>query len=78
MTDPNKRSFWQDAFRPGTKACALLCSILGIVVALSLLSIGFWKTLLLCACFGIGWFFGAVQDKPGFFKRLVDRWFRPG
>ncbi|HML48858.1 MAG TPA: DUF2273 domain-containing protein [Clostridia bacterium] len=76
MADPNRRSFWQDAFRPGTTACAVLCSILGIAVALSLLLIGFWKTLLLSACFGVGWFLGAVKDKPAFFRQLINRWFR--
>lgn len=76
MADPNRRSFWLDAFRPGTTACAVLCSILGIVFALSLLCIGFWKTLLLSVCFGVGWFIGAVQDKPAFFKRLFRQWFR--
>lgn len=73
MADPNRRSFWQDAFRPGTTACAVLCSILGIVVALSLLLIGFWKTLLLSVCFGVGWFLGAVKDKAAFFKRWINR-----
>lgn len=73
MPDPKQHSFWQDVFTPGTMACAVLCSIVGLLVALSLLWIGFWKTALLCVCLGIGWFCGAVQDKPAFFRKLLGR-----
>lgn len=69
----NKRSLWQDIVRPGTPACAVLCSLLGLAAAVSMLIIGFWKTALLIACFGVGWFFGAVRDKGAFFRGLVSR-----
>ena len=35
--------------------------------------IGFWKTLLLCLLFGLGYFLGTVEDKSGFIKKAANR-----
>ncbi|MEG0767119.1 MAG: DUF2273 domain-containing protein [Clostridia bacterium] len=72
---PDLKQFWENIGRPGTFACAIFCSVLGIAVALSLLILGLWKTLLIGLCFGVGWFLGAIKDKPAFLRRVIDRLF---
>ncbi|MDR2657905.1 MAG: DUF2273 domain-containing protein [Oscillospiraceae bacterium] len=57
-SDHEHGGFWSEAFKPGTAACALLCGLLGIAVAVSFLAIGFWKTLLIAAFFTVGWALG--------------------
>ncbi|MDR1598850.1 MAG: DUF2273 domain-containing protein [Oscillospiraceae bacterium] len=75
--DREPGGFWRDAIKPGTPACALLCGLLGVAVAVSFLAIGFWKTLLVTACFVVGWALGrtkAVREKIGeAWQRLINR-----
>jgi len=60
--------FWKDVLRPGTAACALLCGLIGLAVALMALFIGFWKTLLIVSFFAVGWFIGKTA--------LLHEWLR--
>jgi len=60
---------------PGTPQAAAFFAGLGLIVALLLLLIGFWKTLLVVVCCLVGCFLGAVKDKGEFFRRLVNRFF---
>jgi uncharacterized membrane protein len=73
MPDRSSDSFWRSLFKFGTAPCAVLCGVLGILAAVSALTLGFWKTLLLAACFGVGCFIGLVPDKAAFFRKLIAR-----
>ena len=47
---------------------------LGLVgVAVLIMLIGFWKTLLLVALFGIGFFLGTVENKQEFIKDTANK-----
>ena len=48
----------------GTPACGLLCGLIGIVIALALLYLGFWPTLLVAVFFAVGYAVGAFAKKP--------------
>lgn len=67
------RDFFRRVFTPGTPECAIACGLLGIVVALMLLSIGVWKTLLIVVLVAIGAFIGGVKDKKAFIRKLIDK-----
>ena len=43
--------------------------LLGVLVML----IGFWKTLILCALFGAGYFIGTVENKREFMKNTANK-----
>ena len=43
--------------------------LLGVLV----MCIGFWKTLVICALFGVGFFFGTVENKREFFKNTANK-----
>lgn len=60
-------------FEIGTPACGLLCAGLGIVLALCLIFLGFWKTLLILVLGGVGYFCGACSNKAELFRKTVDR-----
>ena len=47
----------------------LLLALLGVLV----MTIGFWKTLILALLFCLGYFLGAVENKSKFFKDTVNR-----
>ena len=44
-----------------------------VAVAVLIMVIGFWKTLILLALFGIGFFLGTVENKQEFVKDTVNR-----
>ena len=58
---------------PGTPQAALFFGVLGLIIALLFLLIGFWKTLLVVVCGLIGIFLGAVKDKGEFIRRIANR-----
>ena len=50
--------------------------ILGLILAglgVLVMTIGFWKTLVLAALFGIGFFLGSVDNKGAFLKDTANR-----
>ena len=47
----------------------LLLALLGVLV----MTIGFWKTLILALLFCLGYFLGVVENKSKFFKDTVNR-----
>jgi len=63
--------FWRDLLRPGTALCAVFCGVLGVIAAILALTIGFWKTVLIYGCLGIGWFIGFVPDKRAYFRKFL-------
>ena len=71
------REFIRKMTEPGTPQAALFFGVLGLIVALLLLQIGFWRTLLVVVCCLVGCFLGGVKDKAGFVRRVPNR-FGPG
>lgn len=61
----------------GTPACGVLCGILGALLAILLLTIGFWKTLLVAVLCALGAFIGGVKDKPAAVKNVINHLFPP-
>ena len=61
----------------GTPACGAFCGVIGIVVAVLLLTIGFWDTVLVALMCALGVFLGAVKDKSAFCKRVINKLFPP-
>lgn len=57
---------------PGTRLSALFYAVLGLIVAVLLLTIGFWKTLLIVLCCLVGAFIGGVKDKRAFIQRFLS------
>lgn len=74
MSENNgKYNFFKRVFTPGTIECAIACGLVGVLVALLLLWIGVWKTLLIVVLVGIGLFVGGVKDKRAFFQKLLGK-----
>lgn len=46
---------------------------LGLATAVLLLTLGFWRTLLILLCVGLGWYFGGVRDYKAWTLKLVER-----
>ncbi|MDR3050653.1 MAG: DUF2273 domain-containing protein [Oscillospiraceae bacterium] len=69
------RDFFAKAWKPGTPLAALFYGVVGLVVAVLFLLIGFWKTVLVALCVGMGLFLGGVADKHTIFRRLLSRIF---
>ncbi len=60
---------------PGTPSCALFYGGLGIGAAILLITIGFWKTLLVIALFCLGILIGGIGNKKDFAKLVVGKFF---
>ena len=60
-------------FRKGTPAFGIVLGILFAIIGVLLLSIGFWKTLLLAALFLAGYFLGAVENPEKALKNTANR-----
>lgn len=61
----------------GTPACGLFCGVCGIVLAVLLLTLGFWKTLFVTLLCAVGAVIGGVEDKAEFLKKIVNKVFPP-
>lgn len=60
---------------PGTPACSICYALIGALLAILLLTIGFWKTLFIAAFAAVGALIGAIRDKSAFAKNTVNRVF---
>lgn len=49
--------------------------VLGLIFGLFAALFGFWKTLFIAICIGIGYLLGKRADEKGSFQHLLDRWF---
>ena len=65
MQESNQNQKW---LQVGTPLCGIVFGLVGVLLALSLIFLGFWKTLLIVVMFGIGYVLGAFNNK----KRFVD------
>lgn len=69
------REFFSKPLKSGTPQAAVVFGVIGLVIAVLLLLLGFWKTVLVVACIGVGVFIGGVPDKLTFFRHLLGRFF---
>ena len=67
------REFLSRCFAKGTAECAALCAVVGAGVALSLITLGIWKTLLIALCVSMGAFIGGIKDKKEFIRKVAER-----
>lgn len=67
----------RDFVTVGTPACGLLCAVIGLAVAVLLMTIGFWKTLLVAVFGCVGGILGGVFDKSQWLKEMINRLFPP-
>ena len=64
-------------FQMGTPECGLAMGILGVVIALLILFLGFWRTAFVALLFALGYFVGAVPNKGEAVKNAVNKIFPP-
>ena len=57
----------------GTPAMGIAIGLGLVGIAVLIMLIGFWKTLLLVALFGIGFFLGTVENKQEFIKDTANK-----
>ena len=57
----------------GTPAMGVAIGLACVGVAVLVMLIGFWKTLVLVALFAIGYFAGTVENKQEFIKNTANR-----
>jgi len=60
-------------FKKGTPAYGVFLGLVLAAAGALILWIGFWKTLLLVALFGLGYFLGTVSDKGQFLRETANR-----
>lgn len=60
-------------FRQGTPLFGVIMGIAFVAFGALLLTIGFWKSLLLLVLFFLGYFVGAVNNKADVIKDTVNR-----
>ena len=66
----------KEIFTPGTPLCALAYAALGVILATLLLTIGFWRTLLLVLLVLIGVAIGQQADGDPKILRALGKIFR--
>ncbi len=55
----------------GTQLCGVVYGLVGVLVALSLIFLGFWKTLLIVAFFAVGYCLGVCSNKKAFVEATI-------
>ena len=58
--------------KKGTPLFGLALGAILTLVGVLVMAIGFWKTLVLCLLFGLGYFFGTVENKREFMKNAAN------
>ena len=56
----------------GTQLCGIVYGLVGVLVALSLIFLGFWKTLLIVVLFAVGYLLGACSNKRAFLEATIN------
>ena len=59
--------------KKGTPLCGLVLGGTLAVIGALVMWIGFWKTLVLCLLFGLGYFLGTVENKRDFVKNTANK-----
>ena len=60
-------------FRWGTPGFGIFLGGLLTVAGVLIMTLGFWKTVLLAILFILGYFLGAVDDKTALIKQTINR-----
>lgn len=60
---------------PGTPLCSALYALLGVIIAVLLLTIGFWKTLFIFAFALVGGLIGGIGNKQEAVRAALNRRF---
>ena len=60
-------------FKRGTPLFGILIGAALVALGALVMIIGFWKTLALCALFGVGYFLGTVENKGEFMKNAANK-----
>ena len=61
-----------EKFKKGTPGYGILIGLLFAAAGVLMLTIGFWKTILLAALFAVGYFIATVDDKSQFLKDTAN------
>ena len=61
----------------GTPACGVFCGVLGILLAILLLTIGFWRTLFIAVFAALGALAGGIGNKRDAVRVAINRSFPP-
>jgi len=64
-------------FQIGTPECGLILGAVGVVIALMILFLGFWRAAFVALLFALGYFIGAVANKGEAVKTVVNKVFPP-
>ena len=64
-------------FQMGTPECGIVLGVLGAVIALMILLLGFWRTAFVALLFAAGYFIGAVANKGEAVKEGINKIFPP-
>lgn len=64
-------------FQMGTPEGGIAIGILGAVIALMILFLGFWRTAFVALLFAAGYFIGAVNNKGEAIKNGINKIFPP-
>ncbi len=75
MSDQERKSVFSNVFTIGTPECAIFFSVAAMVLALLILTVGFWKAVLIAALRAVGAFLGGVKDKRQCLKNVINRLF---
>lgn len=59
--------------KKGTPLFGLVLGAALVALGALIMLIGFWKTLLLCVLFAVGYFLGTVENKREFMKNAANR-----
>ncbi len=59
--------------KKGTPLFGLAMGAILTLVGVLVMAIGFWKTLVLCLLFGLGYFLGTVENKREFMKNAANK-----
>lgn len=73
MSSRNDRSAFWDFFKAGTPECAIFSGVAAMVLGLLLLTVGFWRTVLLALLGACGAFLGGIKDKKQWLKNALNR-----
>jgi len=66
-----------EKWKMGTPLCGVLCAVLGVLLALMLLFLGFWRTLFVAVLACAGYLIGATENKSEALRQLINKCFPP-
>lgn len=72
-TESKFETMMKKCFKPGNLECVVFCVIIALITAILLMTLGFWKTLLIMALVVVALFVGGVSDKKAAFKKAADK-----